>query len=149
MRVKNIETGETFRLVIAPLVWGLVIPETGEAFSTMPARSPADHGVEIVQVSKRERELLEQHGIMQEQATLVVEGSDGEPTPACLEVGPALVWKTFGCVNSFEAEDHRVLAANANDIATLRRFGFGALKGLDEIEERLEREAVKHLRDAA
>lgn len=102
---------------------------------------------EIVEATDEERALMREHNILPEKHTLVIEDENGQRHDAHLEFAACLNWDRLNCTT---AEDYaeegssfagcRVVAASAADVRLLRRFGMH-LEGLNEVEQRLERDA--------
>ena len=145
MLIKD-KDGVVRRARVAPAFWTVLADYDGEerAFE-FPSTTLGTWELEIVEATAEERALMQEHNILPERHTLFMEDENGQRHEVHVEFAPNLIWARFGCASARDIVDGdafngcRIVEASPADIALLRRFGFDPA-GLDEIEERLERE---------
>lgn len=156
MLIKD-KDGDILRAKIAPAFMTVVTTydenEPEGRVAEFPTATLATWEWTILEASDEERALMREHGLLPEQHTLIVEDEHGKRHDALLEISATLNWDRLRCTTADDYAEEgssfagcRVVAASPADVKLLRRFGMH-LEGLDEIEERFERE--KSLRRAA
>ena len=147
MLIKD-KDGVVRRAKVAPAFWTVVADYDGQerAFE-FPSTTLETWELEIVEASDEERALMREHNILPTEHTLfMVDDETGERHEVHVEFEPNLIWARLGCASARDIADGdafngcRIVEASPADVVLLKRFGFDP-PGLEEIEERLEREA--------
>lgn len=144
MLIRERKTGIVRRARVAPILWGVIVDFDGEDVAyEVPSATLDEYGVEIVGASPDELELIEQHGLLPEKPTMIMEMPDGTRQPFHVDFQPVLLWDRLGCCNSENIDDFegKVVAASAADVERLRLYSLH-LPGLEEVEEDLARAGV-------
>ena len=136
------EDGSVRSVRVAPVLWSIVEEnDEGEPRAwDYPTASRVAWKVTIVGASDAELAAMREHGILPEQQSLWVE-ENGIRHRAYIDFAPLLIWGAFGAATAQDIDEGaefsrcRIVAASPADVKLLRRFGFSAAPGLDELTE--------------